>query len=91
MKSYLFLKKQIVVPSPATHIKLVAIALIAFYRFSLLPSHIPLPSSFTAQWMTPLFMPLLPPLPRRLSPMTQGTTPGQKALQWRLLLQLVVP
>jgi hypothetical protein len=36
---------------------LVAIVLIAFRLFLLLPSHLPLPSSFTAQWLTPLFMP----------------------------------
>jgi hypothetical protein len=31
------------------------------------------------------------PVARRPAPMTQGTTLGRKALQWRLLLQLVVP
>jgi hypothetical protein len=84
-ESYIFLGKRIVAPSPATHIKLVSITLIALRHFSLLPSHLPLPSSFTAQWLTPLFMPPLLPLSRRLAPMTQGTIPGRKALQWWLI------
>jgi hypothetical protein len=90
-ESYLFLGKRIVAQSSAAHINLVTIALIALCRFSLLPSHLPLPSSFTAQWLAPLFMPPLLPVPHRLAPMTQGTTLGRKALQWRLLLQLMVP
>jgi hypothetical protein len=74
-ESYPFLGKWIILLLPATHIKLVTIALIAFHRFSLLPSHLPLPSPFTAQWLTPLFM---LPLVCRLVPMTQGTTRGGK-------------
>jgi hypothetical protein len=88
IESCFFLRKWIIVPSPATHIKLVVIALIAFCHFLLLPSHLSLPSPFTAQWLTPMSMTLLL---RRPAPMTQGTTLGRKALQWRLLLQLVVP
>jgi hypothetical protein len=78
-ESYLFLGKRIIVPSLATHIKLVTIVLIAFCLFSLLPSHLPLPSPFTAQWLTPLFMTPLSPLFRRPTPMTRGTTPRQKS------------
>jgi hypothetical protein len=48
-ESYIFLRKRIGTPSPATHIKLVAITLIALRHFSDLPSHLRLPSSFTAQ------------------------------------------
>jgi hypothetical protein len=80
-ESYFFLGKRIIALSPATHIKLVAIALIALSHFSLLPSHLLLSSSFNVQWMTPLFMPPLLSLPRELAPMTQGTTPGRKTLQ----------
>jgi hypothetical protein len=47
-ESYLFLGKRIVTPSPATHIKSDATVLNTFRRFSLLPSHLSLPSPFTA-------------------------------------------
>jgi hypothetical protein len=49
IESYLFLRKRIVVPSPAIHIQLVTIVLNALRRFSLMPSYLPLPSPFTAQ------------------------------------------
>jgi hypothetical protein len=62
-KGYLFLGKWIIAPSPATHIKLGAIVLIAFCCFCLLPSHLPLSSPFTISWLTPLFMPPLLLLP----------------------------
>jgi hypothetical protein len=52
--------------------------LIASRHFSLLPSHLPLPSPFTAPWLTPLFMPLLLSLLYRPMPMTRGTT-----LKWK--------
>jgi hypothetical protein len=79
-KSYIFLRKRNILLSPVSHTKLVAIVLIAFHHFSLLPSHIPLPSPFTDQWLTPLFIPPLLPLIRRPALMTQGMTPGQKVL-----------
>jgi hypothetical protein len=88
-KGYLFLGKRNVAPSPATHIKLSATVLIVFHHFLLLPSYLPLPSPFTAPWLTSLF---IPPLLHRPTSMTQGMTPGRKALRWQpLLLQLVVP
>jgi hypothetical protein len=59
MEGYLFLGKQIITPSPATRIKLSATVLIVSRRFSLLLSHLSLPSPFTAPWLTPLFMPPL--------------------------------
>jgi hypothetical protein len=91
-ENYLFLGKRIIIPLPATHIKLVTIVLIAFRLFSLLPSHLSLSSPFITQWLTPLFMPLLPPLFRQPAPKTRGMTLGQKAMRWLLLfLQLVVP
>jgi hypothetical protein len=52
--------------------KVVAIIHIAFHHFSLLPSPLLLPSPFTAQWLTPLFMPSLPPLLHRPALMTRG-------------------
>jgi hypothetical protein len=53
----LFLWKWIVTPSSATCIMLCATVLITSHRFSILPSHPPLPSPFTAPWLTPLFVP----------------------------------
>jgi hypothetical protein len=47
-------------------------------HFSLLPSHLLLPSPFTAPWLTPLFMPPLLSLLHRPTPMTQGMTLGGK-------------
>jgi hypothetical protein len=47
-EDHLFLEKQIAALSPTTHIKLGATVLIVFHRFSLLPSHLSLPSLFTA-------------------------------------------
>jgi hypothetical protein len=70
-----FLRKRIVVPSPATHIKLVAIALIALHHFSLLPSSSSIAFIIHYSMADTLFMPPLLPLPRRLASMTQGTTP----------------
>jgi hypothetical protein len=44
-------------PSPITSIKLGATVLVASHRFSLLPSHLSLPSPFIAPWLTPLLVP----------------------------------
>jgi hypothetical protein len=75
IEGHLFLGKQI------------AALLIVFHRFLLLPSHLPLPSPFTAPWLTPLLL-----LPHRSTTMTLGTTPGRKAPRWQpLLLQPVAP
>jgi hypothetical protein len=48
-KVIFFLGKRIILPLTATHIKLIAIVIIAFHYFSFLPSHLSLPSPFTAQ------------------------------------------
>jgi hypothetical protein len=64
-EGHLFIGKQIATLSPATHIKLDATVLISFRCFSLLPSHLLLPSPFTAPWLTPLSMTPLLLLPRR--------------------------
>jgi hypothetical protein len=78
-ESYLFLRKRIVVPLPATHIKLVAIALIALHHFSLLPSSSSIAFIIHYSMADTLFMPPLLPLPRRLAPMTQGHDSGVKS------------
>jgi hypothetical protein len=44
--------------------------------FSLLSSHLPLPSPFTVPCLTPLLVPLLLTLLHQPTPMTQGMTPG---------------
>jgi hypothetical protein len=56
IEGHLFLGKQITDLSPVTHIKLGVTVLIVFYRFSLLPSYLSLPSPFTTPWLTPLSM-----------------------------------
>jgi hypothetical protein len=69
-----------------------ATVLIVSRGFSLLPSHLLLPSPFTVPWLTSLFIPLLLSLLCRSMLTTRGTTQGWKAPRWQpLLLQLVVP
>jgi hypothetical protein len=91
-KGHLFLGKQIDALSHVTHIKLGATILIVFCRFSLLLSHLSLPSPFTAPWLTPLSMTPLLLLSHRSTTMTTSTTPGWKASRWQPLhLQPVAP
>jgi hypothetical protein len=77
-----FSKERIVAPSPTTHIKLNATVFIVFRCFSLLPSHLPLPSPFPRRrWPRSLGSRQMN-LDRGSMPMWTSSMPRPRAEEW---------